>query len=181
MNGDTDVIPLALHQILYWLLLQHVPQRKEHPDQKQRFGAVQQPRRAAPRATAPHLLHGRARQRGQHGERLLGRPQLFPPRAAVQGAQCRHKHVAHHAGQSPVSAAAGASKPGRGALETSTQAFSPLPVSKMSQMLGDRSSFLLLQAAFCVLPSRDLLVVTSQKGIQVSSRPTEARLRPTNV
>lgn len=27
------------------------------------------------------------------------------------------------------------------------------------------------QAAFCVLPSRDLLVVTSQKGIQVSSLP----------
>lgn len=52
---------------------------------------------------------------------------------------------------------------------------------QMLQVLSDRSSFCLLQAAFCVLPSRDLLVVTSQKGIQVSSCPTEVRLRPTNV
>lgn len=79
--------------------LPHVSQRKEHPDQKQRLDAVQQPERAAHRAAAPHLLHGGPRQRGQHGQRLLGRPQLFPPSAAVQRAQCGHKHVAHHAGQ----------------------------------------------------------------------------------
>lgn len=78
----------------------HVPQGEEHPDQKQRVGAVQQPRRAAHRPASSHLLHGGPRKRGQHGERLLGWTQLLPPAAAVQGAQCGHQHVAHHAGAS---------------------------------------------------------------------------------
>lgn len=88
----------------FWnIRLRHVSQRKEHSDQKQRVGAIQQPRSAAHRPASPHVFHGGARKRGQHGERLLGRPQLFPPRAAVQGAQRCYKHVAHHAGWSHIS------------------------------------------------------------------------------
>lgn len=77
----------------------HVSQGEEHPDQKQRVGAVQQPQRAAHRPAASHLLHGCPRKRCQHGERLMGWTQLLPPAAAVQGAQCGHQHVAHHAGE----------------------------------------------------------------------------------
>ncbi|XP_067463921.1 WD repeat-containing protein 54 isoform X2 [Thunnus thynnus] len=76
-----------------------VSQRKEHPDQKQRVCAVQQPQRAAHRPAASHLLHGGPCQCGQHGQRLLGRPQLLPPSAAVQRAKCRYEHIAHHAAQ----------------------------------------------------------------------------------
>lgn len=83
--------------------LHHVSQGEEHPDQEQRLVALQQPGRAAHRPAAPHLLHGGPRQRGEHGQRVLGRTQLLPPTAAVQGAQCGHKHVAHHAGQTSLS------------------------------------------------------------------------------
>ena len=79
-----------------------VSQRKKHPDQKQRVCAVQQPQRAAHRPAASHLLHGGPCQCGQHGQRVLGRPQLLPPSAAVQRAKCRYEHIAHHAGQAIV-------------------------------------------------------------------------------
>lgn len=79
--------------------LLHVSQGEEHPAEEQRVRAVQQPERAAHRSEAPHPLHGGPRQRGQHGQRLLGRPELLPPSAAVQRTQRGYKHIPHHAGQ----------------------------------------------------------------------------------
>lgn len=62
---------------------ENVPQRKKHSDKEQRVGSLQQPERPAHRAAMSHLFHGGPRQRGEHGQRLLGRAELFPPTAAV--------------------------------------------------------------------------------------------------
>lgn len=62
---------------------ENVPQREKHSDKEQRVRAVQQPERPAHRAALPHLFHGGPRQRGKHGQCVLGRPELFPPTAAI--------------------------------------------------------------------------------------------------
>lgn len=62
---------------------ENVPQREKHSDKEQRVGALQQPERPAHRSAMSHLFHGGPRQRGEHGQRLLGRAELFPPTAAV--------------------------------------------------------------------------------------------------
>lgn len=95
---SSEFLYVLLFSVNFTVTLRHVSQGKEHPHEKQRIGAVQQPERAAHRSETPHPLHSGPCKRCEHGQRYLGRFQLFSPSAAVQRTQCSNKHISHNAG-----------------------------------------------------------------------------------